>query len=562
MGGKELRIDVKLVVLSAVLITLIIAVVGLWSAKTHEQQLRQELVEQARGFAQQMDAVWTFVDANQNRINYTSDGIYEFKGLHCSVAAKAVAQLFNRSTDYVVKFTRTDPRNPGDAPDEWEQGALASFEEDPAIGEYYQLVENDEAMSLRYCTPLTVEEGCLSCHGAPKGEIDITGYAKEGWSMGDIAGALSISIPAERYIESYNAALARDLVYYTLAMCAALAILFFAVRHLVTKPLHSVVESLGEVGRGRIDMKLNNSQSTKEMSTMINAFNTMTDELDDLYGNLEQQVADRTERLQKLSEQAIAQREEMKKVNERLQQESAYKSDFLATMSHELKTPLTATISYLEALQSKQFNLSDEEKQLASSAEASSKELLLIINNILETSRSKDIKEKMNWEVIDVLDFTEYLLQETLPLARRRNVTIVRKADPACPLIYSDWGKLRHVLLNLMSNAIKFSHEGGIVELAARICEDGKHVQIAVTDHGIGIAREDLDSIFDRFSQTSHWGNANPDGSGLGLYIVKEYAQLLGGEVAVESELGKGSAFFLALPTHPEGAPSEQHTAY
>lgn len=188
MGGKELRIDVKLVVLSAVLITLIIAVVGLWSAKTHEQQLRQELVEQARGFAQQMDAVWTFVDANQNRINYTSDGIYEFKGLHCSVAAKAVAQLFNRSTDYVVKFTRTDPRNPGDAPDEWEQGALASFEEDPAIGEYYQLVENDEAMSLRYCTPLTVEEGCLSCHGAPKGEIDITGYAKEGWSMGRYRG--------------------------------------------------------------------------------------------------------------------------------------------------------------------------------------------------------------------------------------------------------------------------------------------------------------------------------------------------------------------------------------
>ena len=271
-------------------------------------------------------------------------------------------------------------------------------------------------------------------------------------------------------------------------------------------------------------MKLNNSQSTKEMSTMINAFNTMTDELDDLYGNLEQQVADRTERLQKLSEQAIAQREEIKKVNERLQQESAYKSDFLATMSHELKTPLTATISYLEALQSKQFNLSDEEKQLASSAEASSKELLLI----------------------------EYLLQETLPLARRRNVTIVRKADPACPLIYSDWGKLRHVLLNLMSNAIKFSHEGGIVELAARICEDGKHVQIAVTDHGIGIAREDLDSIFDRFSQTSHWGNANPDGSGLGLYIVKEYAQLLGGEVAVESELGKGTEVYFTLKKETE----------
>ena len=88
--------------------------------------------------------------------------------------------------------------------------------------------------------------------------------------------------------------------------------------------------------------------------------------------------------------------------------------------------------------------------------------------------------------------------------------------------------------------------------MAARICEDGKHVQIAVTDHGSGIPREDLDSIFDRFSQTSHWGNANPDGSGLGLYIVKEYAQLLGGEVAVESELGKGTEVYFTLKKETE----------
>lgn len=562
MNGKELRIDVKLVVLSAVLITLIIAVVGFWSANTHNQQLRQELVEQARGFSKQMDAVWTFVDANQNRINSSADGTYEFKGLHCSVAAKSVAQLFSRNSDYRIRFTRIAPRNAADEPDAWEQAALEAFQEDPTIGEYYQLVDHNDTLDLRYCTPLTIEEGCLSCHGKPAGELDITGYAKEGWSEGDLAGALSITIPAEEYVDSYNAALRRDLVYYTLAMCAALAILFFAVRHLVTKPLHSVVESLEEVGRGRIDMKLNNSQSTKEMTTMICAFNTMTDELDELYGNLEQQVADRTEKLQHLSEQAIAQREEIKKVNERLRQESAYKSDFLAAMSHELKTPLTATISYLEALQSDQFTLADDEKRLASHAEASSKELLLIINNILETSRSQDVKERMNWEVVDLFDLTEYLLHEISPQAQRKGIALVRQADPSCPLVYSDWGKLRHILLNLLSNAIKFSNENGTVSLTARLAADGQHILIDVVDEGIGIAPEDLDGIFDRFAQAKHTANANPDGSGLGLYIVKEYAALLGGGVTVTSQVGHGSTFTLSLPIRPEGAPLEHHPAY
>lgn len=562
MGGRELRVDVKLVVLTAVLITLIIAGVGFWSANTHEQQLRQELVEQARAFSKQMDAVWTFVDANQDRINTTSDGIYEFKGLHCSVAAKAVAKLFTRNTDYGVKFTRVNPRNEGDAPDRWEQAALAAFEEDSSIGEYFQLVDESDGMSLRYCAPLAVDEGCLPCHGKPAGETDITGYAKEGWSIGDLGGALSITIPAEEYIDSYNAALTRDLAFYTLAMCGALAVLFFAIRHLVTKPLHSVVDSLGEVGRGRIDMKLNASQASKEMSTMICAFNTMTDELDTLYGNLEQQVADRTEKLQKLSEQAIAQREEIKKVNERLKRESAYKSDFLAAMSHELKTPLTATISYLEALQSSQCALSSEEKKLAANAEASSKELLLIINNILETSRSAAVKERMNWEVVDLLDFTEYMQHEAGPLAARKGIAIERRADPACALVYSDWAKLRHIVLNLLSNAIKFSAEDSTVTLEACQGDDDRHVRIVVSDHGIGIAPDDLEGIFDRFAQARHTANANPDGSGLGLYIVKEYARLLGGTVTVQSEVGAGSTFTLTLPVHPEGAPREHHSAY
>lgn len=149
MVGKNLRIDVKLVVLSAVLMGLLTVMVCSWSANTHQQQMKQELVEQARGFSQQMDAVWTFVDANQDRINYTSEGAFEFKGLHCSIAAKAVARLFSMNSDYEVVFTRTDPRNEADAPDAWELKALETFEADRGIAEYYQLTEYEGNLSLR-----------------------------------------------------------------------------------------------------------------------------------------------------------------------------------------------------------------------------------------------------------------------------------------------------------------------------------------------------------------------------------------------------------------------------
>jgi signal transduction histidine kinase len=572
MVGSNLRIDVKLVILIAILMGALTSAVCYWSAQTHQEQMRQELVEQARGFTQQMDAVWQFVDVNQDRINYSSSGDFEFKGLQCSVAAKSVAHIFSLSSDYEIQFTRTNPRNEADSPDEWEQDALEAFAQNPQTTEYYQLLAGESSLSLRYCAPLRVSQGCLQCHGEPAGEIDVTGYAKEGWRLGDLAGATSVTIPADEYVASYSKALARDLLFYLLAVFAALAVTFFAVRYLASKPLRNIAEGLAQVGSGGLSIKLSTTQSTKEIASVVSSFNNMTDELNDLYNTLEQKVESRTEELHQATEEVLRQKEDIQRVNKRIEQESAYKSEFLAVMSHELKTPLTATITYLETLQSPSSSLSPTDREIAMRGEASSRELLMMIDNILEVSRSRELSETMHWELVDLFDIVEYVTAEVDPLAQKRNTRIVKKNNPLTPLIFADWEKLRHILLNLLGNAIKYSPEGGRIALTVEpwledvdsphnTSEDAgvfqiekaiapKGAVITVADNGCGIPPDELDGIFERFYRVDPSIEAHHNGSGLGLFIVKEYARLHGGTVSVESELSQGSTFTLFIPSN------------
>ena len=554
VSGKDLRLDVKLVVLIAIIMGLLVAVFCHWSAQTHQEQMKEELVSQARGFAQQMDAVWKFVDVNQDLINYNFAGEFEYKQLHCSVAAKSVAQLFSANANYDIHYPRINPRNEKDSPDAWEQAALERFAEDPAATEYYQLTDYGDSLSLRYCAPLRVDEGCLQCHGSPAGEIDITGYPKEGWERGDLAGAISIVIPAEDYINAYSQALARDVVFFLMIVFSALAVVFVAVRHLATKPLRSIADGLEHVGRGELNVKLGASQSSKEIGVVVSAFNDMTSELNDLYANLEEKVESRTEALRALNDEVLRQKESVQRANVKLEQESAYKSEFLAIMSHELKTPLTAVITYLEALQSSHSSLSEEDRVIVMRCEANSRELLNIISNILEVSRSQERRQRMNWETVDLFDVAEYVLSELEPLARQKSLSMVREFDSGTPLVYADWEKLRHILRNLLSNAIKFSEEGESVTISMGPMDDenpeSDGVIIRVSDHGTGILPEEIDGIFDRFFQVRSSNQAQHDGTGLGLFIVKEFVELHGGSVSVESVWGKGSTFTVSLPSN------------
>ncbi len=223
---------------------------------------------------------------------------------------------------------------------------------------------------------------------------------------------------------------------------------------------------------------------------------------------------------------------------------SEAKSAFLATMSHELRTPLNAIIGY-QSLLKEEIDGSLNESQLGqlNRIRASADHLLGLIDEVLTFSRVEAGKEVVDREEISLLSVINEGVTMIAPLAEAKGLSIRAEGDEA--RLFTDGSKVRQILLNLLSNAVKFSDEGKIV-IQSR--SDGEKVLVSVADAGIGIAGENLQRIFDPFWQVEQRSTRKVGGTGLGLSVSRTLARLVGGDVSVESELGKGSVFTLTLP--------------
>ena len=148
----------------------------------------------------------------------------DFKDVYCSVAGKNIAKRFSEQSDYSIRYVRDNPRSLDDEPDAFEAQALASF----ALGdatEYYEVVEDGDSVTFRYLSKLTIDRGCLQCHGQPAGEKDITGYVMEGMAEGDVAGAVSITMPLDAIVADARENLASTVVFFCVLMACVTAIL-------------------------------------------------------------------------------------------------------------------------------------------------------------------------------------------------------------------------------------------------------------------------------------------------------------------------------------------------
>jgi signal transduction histidine kinase len=244
--------------------------------------------------------------------------------------------------------------------------------------------------------------------------------------------------------------------------------------------------------------------------------------------------------------------DELAQANMALFEVNRLKSDFLATMSHELRTPLNSIIGFSEVLTSND-KLSDKERRYAANIQSSGKMLLGLINDILDLAKIESGKMDLHLEEFSVLDVVEGLVTMARPIAEKKAIEIDVAIEPGVPVVYQDAGKIQQILYNLLSNAIKFTPEGGRVIVSADSSE--KDLVLAVEDTGVGIAPDDRERIFEKFRQGSSGliGGENTltrrySGSGLGLSIVRELARMLGGEISLESELGKGSTFTVRVP--------------
>lgn len=555
MGNVTLK--TKFVVLISALIAASLLANLAWTSVNKRAQMENELREKGEVLAQQMDAMWEFMASNQDRleqISYTEDGIYQ--GLHCAIVGRSIGLLFTSQSEYETRFVNFDPRNAADAPDEFEAAALNAFKEE-GLAEYYEVTEYEGEEVFRYLAPMTIEENCLDCHGEPKGEIDVTGFPKEGWSIGDNGGAISIIMPLDVYRENEQSAIVQDVIFFGGMLAFCLVVVYVALGYLVTRPLNKIQAGVEQIQTGNLDVELAYTESSREMNTLTADFNQMAEELSAIYGNLETQVEDRTAQLARANDVLERQRAQLEDANDRLRDENRYKSDFLAIMSHELRTPLTSIIAFAEMLNKENDPKNEKEAETRREIEANSRALLFMINDILEMSRLDAGRIEMNVETVDLGDIAGLVQSVVQPLAKQNGIEFTCEIDADVPLVEADFEKLRHVLENLAGNAVKFTPEGGSVRLAISYHPECGEVWLRVADTGIGIAKKDQQRVFERFAQADSSASRKYSGTGLGLALAKEYTEMHNGSISVESVLGKGSVFTVRIPAKRSASDDE-----
>ena len=515
---------------------------------SQQKQTEQAMLEEARTFAREMDAVWQFMDNQQNVINTSSDGTYEFKGLHCSVVGKSVGRLFSAGSDYAIRYTNFNPRSEQDIPDDFETKALDAFYADRSVKEYYGVASFDGEDRFRYLQALEVDNSCLECHGEPAGEIDITGHAKEGWTLESVGGAISIVIPLDQQQAAMRDNVIRDVAYFLMITVFIGAIIYVVTTVFVLRPLGGMHRAFGELREGRLEASLSEQYAAKEVQRLMAGFNDMAGELRDMYEHLESQVEARTIDLSEANALLEHQRDKLEQLNADLAQETQFKSDLLSMVNHELRTPLTSIITFAQISREACDPSNAADRRSWEEIEKNSQILLNMINNMLDIARSDAGSVRATCEPMDLGDVVASVKSTMAPLARKYEVSFRTKVAPNVPLVNGDYEKTTRMLENLASNAIKFTPDGGSIELRVAVDEATHVVTLSMADDGIGIAPEDQERIFERFVQVDSTSTRKYNGSGLGLALVREYGEMQGFAVTVESELGVGSTFVITIP--------------
>jgi signal transduction histidine kinase len=222
-------------------------------------------------------------------------------------------------------------------------------------------------------------------------------------------------------------------------------------------------------------------------------------------------------------------------------------NEFFANMSHELRTPINVILSALDMMEISGFDAEKGEKY-AGLIRHNSYRLQRIVSNILDITKVDSGFYKLNMHNYDIVTFTEDTVMSILHYAENKGLKIIFDTEVEEHIVQFDLPSMERVLLNLLSNAIKFTKDGGTIFVNLTMDEEAGKIFIDVKDTGIGIAPENVDTIFDRFIQVNKSTTRDNEGTGIGLSIVKKLMNLMGGDCVVESQLHVGTTFRLVLP--------------
>ncbi len=407
---------------------------------------------------------------------------------------------------------------------------------DPQIAELEQPLFEErhvpERSEYQYYQPIFAKTDCILCHRVVSGNNNLT--------EGDLMAIMQVTISDEETIKAQNANRAFLLAGAIITVFLAMIALYVIVRYVIVKPLTHLRDISDEISRGNTELRAD-IHTGDEFEELGDAFNRML-----------RHLVNTQEELRSVNQNLDGKVDELAQANMRLYEMNRLKGDFLATVSHELRTPLNSIIGFSDVLGSISA-LSDKQKRYVGNIQRSGRMLLEMINDILDLAKIESGKMEVRISEFKIEQVVAAQCDMARPLTEKKNIDLDYQIQPNLPPLQQDQGKVQQILSNLLSNAIKFTPEGGRIMITANRNSRGD-LLLVVSDTGVGISEEDQTTIFEKFRQGSSVlpaGDAMTreySGTGLGLSIVKELCRLLGGEISVHSELGKGSTFTVRLP--------------
>ena len=390
-----------------------------------------------------------------------------------------------------------------------------------------------------YYMPIFFTPECMTCH-APKGGFSVDPNADPFKLAAQYPFRVSkVTMPYEQTHRLTSSIRAIVVSLGMLIVAVTLFALHAIVRHLVLYPMNHLRDVSDRITRGDTNQRAV-IETEDEFRELADAFNRML-----------RHMTDTQEQIQEVNDELDARVDQLAQLNLQLYEANRLKSDFLANMSHELRTPLNSIIGFSEVLQGIE-SLDEKQRRYASNIQKSGRLLLEMINDILDLAKVEAGKMEVRPTSFDLCRLVNAQCDMIASLVEEKSLELQVHCEKDLAKPTQDANKLGQILNNLLSNAIKFTPEGGGITVDVSDVGGGRF-ELKVTDSGVGIAAEDQNVIFEKFRQSKKVLDGDGltreyAGTGLGLSIVKELAKLLGGEIHFESELGRGSSFWVTLP--------------